>query len=259
MWLDWIEDRGGWGVLGGGGDGGSGRASAARTPGLGGGAIDLGGSWGWRAPRWARVSGPLGCGWLLTPARRNAPLGSACAAVTASRGDRPNTLFLGRVAPGGGSGPGVAPAPLDLVGRWLGGCCWWGGSGRGRCRRLRPRLGGAYAGPWWWGYRLGVVRGAGEPLAGLGSLDPLGCGWLLTPARRSAPLGSACAAVTASRGDLTHTLFLGRVAPGGGAGPGVAGATRIGRPQWGRGGRGPSAADLTEAGETRRATAPLGG
>ena len=27
-----------------------------------------GGSWGWRAPRCARVSGPLGCGWLLTPA-----------------------------------------------------------------------------------------------------------------------------------------------------------------------------------------------
>ena len=59
-----------------------------------------------------------------------------------------------------------------------------GGSGRGRCRRLRPRLGGAYAGALVVGLSTWGVRGAGEPLAGLGSLGPLGCGWLLTPARR---------------------------------------------------------------------------
>ena len=40
--LAWVEDRGGWGVRAGGGAGGSGRASAARTRGLGGGAIDGG-------------------------------------------------------------------------------------------------------------------------------------------------------------------------------------------------------------------------
>ena len=37
-------------------------------------------------------------------------------------------------------------------------------------------LGGAYAGPGWWGYRRGVVRGVGEPLASLGSLGLLDVG-----------------------------------------------------------------------------------
>ena len=115
--LDWVEDRGGGWVWQGAVPAAPAaprrRVRRACVVGLSTG----GGSWGWRAPRFARVSGLSGWVWLLTPARRNAPLGSACAAVTALEGDRPHTLFLGRVAPGGGAGPGVSPAPLDPVGR----------------------------------------------------------------------------------------------------------------------------------------------
>ena len=80
-----------------------------------------GGSWGWRAPRCARVSGPSGWVWLLTPARRNAPLGSACAAVTALGGDHPHTLSGSVWRRAGVLGRGVAPAPLDPEERRPGG------------------------------------------------------------------------------------------------------------------------------------------
>ena len=62
----------------------------------------------------------------------------------------------------------------------MGGGFWEGGGAGGSGRASAARTTGLGGG----GYRLGVVRGVGEPLAGLGSLGPLGCGWLLTPARR---------------------------------------------------------------------------
>ena len=52
--------------------GGSGRASAAAYAGVGGESIAEGVPWGWRAPRWARVSGPSEMKEVMTP-RRNAP------------------------------------------------------------------------------------------------------------------------------------------------------------------------------------------
>ena len=76
-----------------------------------------------------------------------------------------------------------------------------GGSGRASAARTR--------GLRWWGYRSGAdYVGLGEPLAALGSLGLLDAWWLVSRPRVNAPLGSACAAVTAlGVGDRpTHTV-----------------------------------------------------
>ena len=79
------------GALGGAGAGGSGRASAARTRGLGGGAIDGGWCAGSASPSLRSGLWASGMRLVVDPGPRNAPLGSACAAVTARGEDRPHT------------------------------------------------------------------------------------------------------------------------------------------------------------------------
>ena len=97
----------------GGGARASGRVSVVCT--LGRGWLSLSTGWFEGSASPSLCSG-LWASWMpvaVVAALRNAPLGSACAAVPALGGDCPHTLFLGRVALGGDAGPGVTPAPLD--------------------------------------------------------------------------------------------------------------------------------------------------
>ena len=113
--------------LAGGGAGGSGLASAARTPGLGGGAID--GEWlvglaspSLRSGLWAsgmRVVVDPGPGVMRRSARPAPP-------APPGVGTAHTHCFWAVWRLGVVLGRGVTPAPLDLGGRRSGGCCWWG-------------------------------------------------------------------------------------------------------------------------------------
>ena len=143
-----------------------------------------------------------------------------------------------------------------------------GGSGRGQCRRLRPRLGGAYAGPGWWIYRRGVVRGAPlDPVVHKTAWPALlpWCPSCLRAPFRPTRRGSGGAGARGAAGrhraggvavvaaEETGSMAVLEAAVGGGGFHGrlqggvVVSEVRV------------FAADLTEASETRPGSAPPGG